>query len=62
MHRDPPNVLFLNLQMPVLDGFCVIRQPRNAKRFRRLADLGHREVGIGPSEALAVSESICISL
>jgi hypothetical protein len=28
----------------------------------RLADLGHREVGIGPSEALAVSESIRISL
>lgn len=27
-----------------------------------LADLGHREVGIGPSEALAACESIRISL
>jgi len=47
--------------MPVLDGFCVVRQLRSDERFRRLADLGHREVGIGPSEALAACESIRIS-
>ena len=29
IHRDPPNVVFLDLQMPVLEGFCVVRQLRS---------------------------------
>ena len=62
IHRDPPDVVFLDLQMQVLDGFCVVRQLGSDNRFRRLADLGHRVVGIGASEALAACESIRISL
>jgi CheY-like chemotaxis protein len=62
IHRDPTDVMFLDLQMPVLDSFCVVRQLRSENRFHRLAALGHRVVGIGASEALALCESICISL
>ena len=62
IHRDPSDVVLLDLQMSVLDGFCVVRQPRSDRRFRRLADLGHRVAGIGASEALAACESIRISL
>ena len=61
VHRDPPDVVFLDLQVPDLDGFCAVRQLRNAKRFRRLADLEHRVVAIGASEALAACEAIRIS-
>jgi Response regulator receiver domain len=62
IHRDPPDAVLLDLQMPILDGFCVVRQVRSAKRFRSLADLGHVKVGIGASEALAACESIRIFL
>jgi len=62
IRRDPLDIVFLDLQMPVLDGICVVRQLRSDRRFRRLADLGHRVAGIGASEARAACESIRISL
>jgi hypothetical protein len=41
----------------------VTEEPQRGRQYlRRLADLGHREVGIGASEALAACESIRISL
>ena len=54
IHRDGPDVVFLDLQMPVLDGFCVVRELRSDERFRRLpavavtasAMLGDRELAI----------------
>ncbi len=54
IHRDQLDVVFLDLQMPVLDGFGVVRQLRNDERFRHLpavavtasAMLGDRELAI----------------
>ena len=54
IHREPPDGVFLDLQMPVLDGFGVVRQLRSDERLRRLpavavtagAMLGDRELAI----------------
>lgn len=36
IRRRPPDLVFLDLQMPVQDGFSVIRELRNDNRFRKL--------------------------
>lgn len=54
IRRNPPELVFLDLQMPVLDGFSVIRELRSDFRFRKLpviavtasAMLGDRERAI----------------
>ena len=54
IHSNPPELVFLDLQMPVLDGFCVLRELRGEDRFRCLpvvavtasAMLGDRERAI----------------
>lgn len=54
IRRNQPELVFLDLQMPVLDGFSVIRELRNDSRFRSLpvvavtasAMLGDRERAI----------------
>lgn len=54
VHQNPPDLVFLDLQMPVMDGFRVIQELRNDIRFRRLpvvavtasAMLGDRERAI----------------
>jgi len=37
IRQDRPDLVFLDLQMPVLDGFSVIRELRNDVRFHSLA-------------------------
>jgi CheY-like chemotaxis protein len=54
IRRNQPELVFLDLQMPVLDGFSVIRELRSDVRFRSLpvvavtasAMLGDRERAI----------------
>ena len=54
IYQNPPELVFLDLQMPILDGFSVIRELRNDARFRSLpvvavtasAMLGDRERAI----------------
>lgn len=54
IRRNPPDLVFLDLQMPVLDGFGVIQELRSEDRFRSLpviavtasAMLGDRERAI----------------
>lgn len=54
VHQNRPDLVFLDLQMPVMDGFRVIQELRNDIRFRRLpvvavtasAMLGDRERAI----------------
>jgi len=36
IRQNQPELVFLDLQMPVLDGFSVLRELRNDVRFRRL--------------------------
>jgi len=36
IRRHVPDLVFLDLQMPLLDGFSVIRELRNDSRFRNL--------------------------
>ena len=61
IHRDPPDVVFPDLQMPYAT-VSVWSANCEANHFRRLADLVHRAVAIGSSEALAACESIRISV
>ena len=49
IHQDPPDLVFLDLQMPVLDGFSVVRQLRSDERFRRLPAAVRRWPGWGIS-------------
>jgi CheY-like chemotaxis protein len=37
IRENPPELVFLDLQMPILDGFSVIRELRNDARFHGLA-------------------------
>ena len=37
IHRNRPDLVFLDLQMPALDGFSVIRELRKDIRFQSLA-------------------------
>ena len=54
VHQNRPDLVFLDLQMPVMDGFRVIQELRKDVRFRRLpvvavtasAMLGDRERAI----------------
>jgi len=54
VHQNRPDLVFLDLQMPVMDGFRVIQELRNDIRFRKLpvvavtasAMLGDRERAI----------------
>ncbi len=66
IRRDPPDIVFLDLQMPVLDGICVVRQLRSDERFRRLpavavtasAMLGDRELAIAAGFDSYISKPI----
>jgi len=66
IRRDPPDIVFLDLQIPVLDGICVVRQLRSDERFRRLpavavtasAMLGDRELAIAAGFDSYISKPI----
>ena len=69
IRRNPPELVFLDLQMPVLHGFCVIRELRSDDRFRRLpvvavtasAMLGDRERAIAAGFDSYIAKPINLS-
>jgi len=69
IRRNPPELVFLDLQMPLLDGFSVIRELRSDDRFRRLpvvavtasAMLGDRERAIAAGFDSYIAKPINLS-
>jgi len=69
IRRNPPELVFLDLQMPIMDGFCVIRELRSDDRFRRLpvvavtasAMLGDRERAIAAGFDSYIAKPINLS-
>jgi len=69
VHQNRPDLVFLDLQMPVMDGFRVIQELRNDPRFRRLpvvavtasAMLGDRERAIAAGFDSYIAKPINLS-
>lgn len=69
IRRNQPELVFLDLQMPVLDGFSVIRELRSDLRFRSLpviavtasAMLGDRERAIAAGFDSYIAKPINLS-
>ena len=69
IHQNRPDLVFLDLQMPVMDGFRVIQELRSDIRFRRLpviavtasAMLGDRERAIAAGFDSYIAKPINLS-
>jgi Response regulators consisting of a CheY-like receiver domain and a winged-helix DNA-binding domain len=69
IHQDRPDLVFLDLQMPVMDGFGVIQELRSDILFRRLpvvavtasAMLGDRERAIAAGFDSYIAKPINLS-